>query len=235
MPIKRPQLVNNETYHIVVRGAGDLSIFKNENDYYRAIFSLYEFNTTKSIEIRMQRKKREALKANGGQSSGDSRELLVEILAFCCMPNHIHLWLKQIEDEGITRFMRKFGTGYAHYFNKKYDKKGHLFQGRFKAIHVKTNRQLQNLFVYIHANPISLIEPGWKKKGIINQKEVINFIENYKWSSYSDYLGKSNFPSVTERNLILKIMGKEKECKDFVKDWIDYKGELKDIREIELD
>jgi len=68
MSVKRPQLADNEIYHIVLRGVGDSEIFKDEQDYWRAIFSLYEFNTTTPVEIRIQRKKRQSVK-NGGLSS----------------------------------------------------------------------------------------------------------------------------------------------------------------------
>jgi len=234
MPIKRPQLINGEIYHIVIRGVGDFEIFRDDNDYYRAIFSLYEFNTTEPIEIREQRRKRKLFKNAGGQSSG-TRDLLVEILAFCFMPNHIHLLVRQLKDGGITQFMRKFGTGYATYFNKKYNRKGHLFQGRFKAVHVKDNEQLKTVFVYIHANPISLIEPKWKENGIKNSQKVIEFLENYKWSSYSDYLGKKNFPSVTKRDFLLKVMGGIEGCREFVNGWVGYKKEPKDLEGIAIE
>jgi putative transposase len=234
MPIKRPQLINGEIYHIVVRGVGDSEIFRDEGDYYRAIFSLYEFNTTEPIEIREQRRKRKLVKDAGGQSS-DTRDLLVEVLAFCFMPNHIHLLIRQLKDGGITQFMRKFGTGYATYFNKKYNRKGHLFQGRFKAVHIRDNEQLKTVFVYIHTNPISLIEPKWKEKGIKNSQKVIKFLENYKWSSYSDYVGKKNFPSVTKRDFLLKVMGGSEGCREFVEGWIEYKKELKSLIEVAIE
>jgi putative transposase len=151
------------------------------------------------------------------------------------MPNHIHLLVRQLKDGGITQFMRKFGTGYATYFNKKYNRKGHLFQGRFRAVHIKDNEQLKTVFVYIHANPISLIEPKWKEKGIKNSQKVIKFLENYKWSSYSDYLGKKNFPSLTQRNFLLKVMGGGEGCREFVKGWIEYKKELKNLIEVAIE
>ena len=234
MPIKRPQLINDEIYHIVVRGVGDSEIFRDDGDYYRAIFSLYEFNTTKPVIIREQRRKRKLTQSIRGLSS-DTRDLLVEILAFWFMPNHIHLLLKQIKDGGITQFMRKFGTGYATYFNQKYIRKGHLFQGRFKAVHIKDNEQLKTVFVYIHTNGISLIEPKWKELGIKNPEKVIKFLENYKWSSYSDYLGKKNFPSVTKRDFLLKVMGGSEGCREFVEGWIKHKKELKDFEGIAIE
>lgn len=85
MPLQRPQLVNDEFYHIVLRGVGDSLIFNNIDDYYRGIFSLYEFNTKDLITIRERRKVRlEQKKTNRGPTP-DSRDLLVEVLAFCFM------------------------------------------------------------------------------------------------------------------------------------------------------
>jgi len=238
MPIKRPQLVNGEIYHIVIRGVGDSLIFKDIDDYYRGIFSLYEFNDINQVLIRDRRRVRIRAKKSGrGQSSAtsaDGRQILVEVMAFCFMPNHIHLLIKQIKDNGITRFMRKFGTGYAVYFNKKYNRKGHLFQGRFRAVLIKTDEQLKTAFVYIHTNGISLIAPKWKEEGIKNSEAVIKFLENYKWSSYSDYLGKKNFPSVTKRDFLLKAMGGQEGCRKFVENWIKYKEGFK-LNEIELE
>lgn len=235
MPVKRPQLVNGEIYHIVLRGVGDSLIFKDENDRYRAIFSLYEFNDINPVLIRDRRRARIRAKKNGREQFSANRKLLVEIFAFYFMPNHIHLLVRQIKKDGITQFMRKFGAGYAAYFNKKYNRKGHLFQGRFRAVYIKTNEQLKNVFVYIHTNGISLIEPKWKEKGISNLKKVIRFLENYKWSSYADYIGKKNFPSLTNREFLLKVMGGKKGCREFIEGWVKYKGKIKDLDKVVLE
>jgi len=145
------------------------------------------------------------------------------------MPNHLHLLLKQTKDNGISKFMQKVGTGYANYFNKKYNRMGHLFQGRFRAVHIKDDEQLKNIFVYVHANPISLIEPNWKEKGIRNPEKAIKFLETYKWSSYLDYIGKKNFPSVSRRKFISEVMGGSDDCKESVNDWIKYKNQIQDF------
>ena len=231
MSVKRPQLADNEIYHIVLRGVGDSEIFKDEQDYWRAIFSLYEFNTTTPVEIRIQRKKRQSVK-NGGLSS-DKRDLLIDLFAFCFMPNHIHLLVRQKIKDGITQFMRKLGTGYAYYFNKKYDRRGHLFQGRFKAVHIRSDRQLKAAFVYIHTNPISLIDFRWKKEGTANVRKAIKFLENYKWSSFPDYIGNKNFSSITEREFLSDVLGGKKNRREIVLDWI--RGKKLNIREVELE
>ena len=97
------------------------------------------------------------------------RKMLVEILAFSLMPNHIHLLIRQLRDGGISKFMQKFG-GYVLYYNKKYGRKGHLFQDKFQAVHIQNEEQLKTAFVYIHTNPVAIIYPGWKEKGIKNKQ-----------------------------------------------------------------
>ncbi|MBU2539795.1 transposase [Patescibacteria group bacterium] len=250
MPTQRQQLVNDEIYHVVLRAVGGSVIFNDENDFYRGIFSLYEFNNKNPVNIWLRRQQRKAEKLKENIIAGSDpaiilqgltpqgtpeRDLLVEILAFCFMPNHIHLVLKQLKDNGISQFIQKVGTGYAVYFNNKYERKGHLFN-RFKAIHIKTNEQLQNVFVYVHVNPLSLIEPGWKENGIKDSDKAIKFLEEeYRWSSYFDFIEKKNFPSLIIKEIFLSIMGEEFGCKEAVKNWIIYKTGLKNFSDIILE
>jgi len=245
MPNKRPQLVNGEIYHISDRAVGDSVIFKNEDDYFRGIFSLYEFNNDDLVDIWLRRKQRKVEKVKEKALEGRTlqqtaagltvpeRDLFVEILSFCFMPNHFHLIIRQLKDEGISQFIQKIG-GYTTYFNKKYDRKGHLFN-RFNAVHIKTDDQLRNAFVYVHANPLSLIEPGWKEKGIKDIGRAIKFLEEkYRWSSFFDFIGKKNFPSVTSRDFFLEFIGGEEGCRQTVRDWIKYK-QFKDFGDVVLE
>jgi putative transposase len=242
MPYRKQQFVNGEIYHIVARRIESNLLYKDNDDCYRGIFSIYEFNNNKPITIRECRVARAQIKKVNKINKDsipliDNRDILVEILAFCLMPNHIHLLLRQFRDNGISNFMQKFGAGYSAYFKNKYNlkQKGYFFQGRFVAVHIKTDEQLKTVFVYIHTNPVSLIEPKWKETGIKNPEKAIEFVKNYKWSSCSDYIGKKNFPSVTEREFILKIMGGSEGCKEFIEDWIRYKGEIKKFANLVLE
>lgn len=230
MPYRKQQFVNGEIYHIIVRRIEDNLLFKNIDDYYRGIFSIYEFNDTKPVIIRDRRECRDPLSANCRERVSDTpRESLVDTLLFCLMPNHLHLLLKQLKEGGISKFMNKFGAGYPAYFKKKHNlqRRGHFFQDRFVAVHIKTEEQLKVVFVYIHTNPISLIEPKWKEIGIKDPEKAIEFVENYKWSSYSDYIGRKNFPSVTNRRFLLDVMDDIQGCKDSIEDWVRYKGKGK--------
>lgn len=235
MPIKRPQLVNGEIYHIVIRAIEDLKLFRDQKDYFRMIHDLFEFNDEDPVISTY----REYLKANSARTvlaelnqmkKNKKRKLLMEVLAFCLMPNHTHLLVKQLKEGGISKFMRKIGAGYGLYYNQKYKRSGHLFQGRYKIVHIENQEQLKTVFVYIHTNPIAIIFPNWKEKGINNLKKAKNFLEEkYRWSSYPDYLEKKNFPSITSREFLTKIMGDTKICREFVNGWLQFKKELADF------
>lgn len=239
MPYRREEFINGEVYHIVARRTEDNLLFEDVDDYYRGIFSIYEFNNVKPVIIRARRKVRlfENKDNKDPLSAIENRDMLVEVLAFCLMPNHIHLLLKQLKEGGISKFMNKFGAGYPAYFKRKHNQqdKGYFFQGRFVSVAIKTNEQLKTVFVYIHTNPASFIEPRWKETGIQDPEKVINFLANYKWSSYLDYIGENNFPSVTQRDFLLKVMGGKQGCQEFVEGWIKHKGEIKEFTELALE
>ncbi|MBU3942711.1 transposase, partial [Patescibacteria group bacterium] len=156
---------------------------------------------------------------------------------FCFMPNHIHLLVRQIGDDGITEFMRKVGTGYGGYINSRYKREGHVFQGSFNAVKITTDAQLEIVFAYIHTNPISLIYKDWKSIKIEERDfdKIIKFLEDYKWSSYLDYIGIKNFPSIIQKEFMLELFGGENNCKEFVENYIKYKGESKEYSDLFLE
>ncbi|MDE2001122.1 MAG: transposase, partial [Patescibacteria group bacterium] len=130
--------VTGNTYHVLNRGVDKRKIFLDESDYFRFIHDLFEFNDQNPIN-------NVTYHFNGRNNSKDlaspyigaerkPRKLLVEILAFCLMPNHYHLLLRPKLDNGISLFMRKLNMGYAKYFNQKYERNGTLFQGRYKSV-----------------------------------------------------------------------------------------------------
>lgn len=236
MAYQRPPLVNGEIYHIVSRAVGDTAVFEAEKDFYRGIFSIYEFNNDNPVNIWRRRRDRTVEKKVLGPTSPtlQKRDMFAEVMAFSFMPNHVHLILRQLKNDGISKFMQKVGTGYANYFNEKYKRQGHLFN-KFRAVHIKNDNQLKTAFVYVHTNLISMVEPGWKEEGINSPDKAIEFLENSKRHSYMDYLGRKAFPSVTQRDFLLEVMGGAEGCKTYVDAWIKYKKELKDWADVVLE
>lgn len=234
MPIKRPQFVNGEIYHIIIRGIAGQKTFLETKDYLRYLFSLHKFND-KKITIR-EYSWREAipLALRDGfpvlVKEEKSKEPLIEILGICLMSNHIHLLIRQVADNGISLFFQKMG-GYSSYFNKKYQRFGGLFQRPFKAVHIKTEDQLLIVLTYLHLNPIDLVEPNWKNEGISNPQKVTEFLESYPWSSYPHYLGKANFSWLINSDFLKEILKSPEDFQNFVKARISHKAELKKFLE----
>ncbi len=200
----RPQFVKNHIYHIFNRGADKRDVFLNDQDYYRFIHSLFEFNDEDSVlnvKYYFNSKTMEVC-SRPVQQDKMSRKILVEILIFTLMPNHFHLLARQRVDGGITKFMRKLGTGYTNYFNKKYERSGVLFQGKFKAVMLNKQEHFQYLPTYIHLNPL---RQNYGSPTSIDWRKGMKFLEEYRWSSFADYIGKKNFPSVTQREYILEM------------------------------
>ena len=109
-------------------------------------------------------------------SLGEGRKSLVEIVAYCFNPNHYHFILRQIEDDGIKKFMHRLGTAYTMYSNKRYKRSGSLFQGRFKAIHIDSNEYLLYLSAYVNQNHFihGSEDKGWKYSSLAEYKKLHN-------------------------------------------------------------
>ncbi len=114
---------------------------------------------------------------------------LVAIGAFCLMPNHFHLVLKEVVEGGITAFMRKLGTAYTMYFNSKHKRTGNLFLRPFQSRHVSTDRYFQHLINYVHCNPAALYEPQWKTRHVVDPQFLGERIAAYPYSSLSVHAG----------------------------------------------
>lgn len=214
------QQASHHIYHVLNRGVDKRTIFMDEKDYYRFIHDLYEFNDTapvNNITYFFNKNSKVIARPYVGRQQ---RKLLVEILAFCLMPNHYHLLLKPNFNDGVTRFMKKVNMGYARYFNEKYERSGALFQGRFKSVPVTDEGYLIHLPYYIHFNPLDFVTPEWREQKIKNIAKAEQFLASYRWSSHLDYLGKKNFPSVTQRGFLLDFFNGEKGYRARIDEWL---------------
>lgn len=224
MPGRTIPLVTDEIYHVINRGISYQPIFNNKRDYSRAIETmLYYQNQTPPIKysrfLRLSKTERKEII----ESLIKQKKFLVEIISYCLMPNHFHLILKQITDNGISKFISNFCNSYIRYFNTKNKRKGPLLEGKFKAKRVETEEQLLHLDRYIHLNPYS-------SHLIKNFKDL----ENYSFSSFPEYLGKvkTNFCS---KELILSHFKNVASYQKFIFDQADYQRELQQIKHLILE
>lgn len=227
MPMRKTKLVPGEIYHIYNRGVDKRDIFMDDEDRIRFIHDLFEFNDSNpSPNLNDLLSNNKYLEVGLPDIKREPRKILVEILAYCLMDNHFHLMVRQKRENGVTEFMRKLGTGYTNYFNKKYERSGSLFQGKFKSICIKSNTHLMYLPMYIHLNPLDFKFHEWREKKIKNYKDAVSFLDSYRWSSYMDYTGQKNFPSLINKDFILSRVGSEEKLKKENNEWIRNYDEL---------
>ncbi len=160
-------------YHVYNRGVERRRIFLDDQDY-RVFLHLLEFYLSPASDFG-----KHPLAEMTGFSPVRARPLeplyqKVDLICYCLMPNHFHLLLKQTEKDGMEKLLRRVLTAYVGYFNRRYDRIGHLFQGTYKAVLADSDEQLLHLSRYIHQNPTLT-------RGYLNQ---------YPYSSYPCYIGE---------------------------------------------
>jgi putative transposase len=217
-----------EFYHIYNRGTDKRKIFLLREDYERFLSLLYLSNNVDPVRIDNIRhlKSQQGLTLLEAALKSKRNQLLIDIGAYCLMPNHFHLIARERVDGGMSRFMQKLTTAYTMYFNIRHERNGALFQGTFKATHAKDDRYLSYVLAYIHLNPIKLIDPKWKENGISNQRKAKSYLERYTFSSYLDYIGKKRIQNVIINENALPDYGNS--VKDFRQNtlaWLQYEKE----------
>lgn len=131
----------------------------------------------------------------------------VIVHTYCLMDNHYHLLLETAEPN-LSVTMQWLNVSYATYFNRKHRRKGHLFQGRFKAILIDAEAYLKHLSRYIHLNPV--------------RAKKIDTPDQYRWSSYSAFIGKQKSPKFLKTDWLLSNFGSNtKEARKNYKEFIE--------------
>lgn len=224
MPLRKTLLVNQQHYHVFNRSIAKEPIFLRSKDYIR-FNNLVDYYRFKKPSLRYSFYNRLEIsdKAEYLRNLHESGEKLVQILAFCWMPTHYHLLLKQLSDNGISDFLRNLQNSYAKYFNTKYQRSGSLFQEMFKAVIIQSDEQLTHIIRYIHLNPLT----DYLLKDI---KEI----ETYKWTSFPSYI-TSNQKSFVETNFILKHFKNSERLKIFTYNQVDYQRKLSRLKHLSLE
>ena len=211
MPLRKHKLTTGNYYHVFNRGVEKRKIFLREQDFLR-------FSETMEHCLFNKRKP----SSRDLKSPDSTIEKPVELLAYCLMPNHFHLLLKQNIEKGIESYLQRLSNSYAKYFNTKYKRVGSLFQGPFRSVNINSDEQLLHLSRYIHLNPVVAGLAGDPK--------------GYRWSSYSDYIGKSpSRNTFVNPEIILGSFSASNTYEQFTLDQIDYGKKLEDFKHLNID
>ena len=233
--MRKFEFANNEYYHVFNRGVDKRDVFLDEGDYLRFLTSLREFNCVDPIGSLYEKAYKDKIvlptfnlqwssasnpQLGIGSQKESQKEPLVELICYCLNPNHFHFILRQLTERGISKFMQKLGMGYTNYFNLKNNRSGALFQGKFNAIEIDSNEDLLWVSAYVNANA--------QIHGLIKDAA------DYKWCSYSEYLGLTD-SALCNKNVILD---KFKDVNNFKKtsdECINQMKEKKDLKRYVLD
>ena len=151
-------------YHIMLRGINRQDIFADEEDIQRLIETIIRFKDVSKYEL----------------------------FAYCIMSNHVHFLIRE-SGEPISNAIKRISSSYVYWYNKKYERCGHLFQERFKSEAVNSDEYFLTVLRYIHQNPI---KAGMSKD-----------IAKYKWSSYIEYIEKA---TLTDTDFALNIFSQDR-------------------------
>lgn len=209
-------------YHVFNRGVERRNLFQSTRDRERFVLLLeyYRFaDIPKSFSHYLNLSLEEHKKYS---KTLQSLPHAIDILAYCLMPNHFHLLLRQQNDHGIIEAISNISNGYAKYFNTKYQRVGPLFQGPFKAVRIESDEQLLHVSRYIHLNPVV--------SGVISESKLFT----YPWSSLATYLGTHPRPWV-ENHTVLEYFRNIEAYREFVNDQVAYGKELEKIKHLTLE
>lgn len=164
-------------YHIYNRGVEKRVIFLDEQDYKTFLGYMKLYLSPPNLHGQV-------LRDHNGKTISPSKALAnfcseIELISYCLMPNHFHFFIRQNTERGIAKFMQSLVQKYVMYFNKKYERVGSLFQGRYKTVLVTNENQFTYITKYIHRNPLNILPAGPGPAGL----------PEYKYSSYGNYLG----------------------------------------------
>lgn len=178
MPYRTTPFVTGEIYHVYNRGVAKNDIFGKVQEYnhFISLLNYYRFEKVPGHYSSFSRLPH-STRASIWQDLMAKKQYRVNILGYCLMPNHFHLMLRQVIDQGILKFVRQVSNSYSHYFNIGNERVGGLFQGVFKSVHVSSEEQIINLSRYIHLNPYS-------SRLVKNVEELTS----YDYSSLKEYV-----------------------------------------------
>lgn len=214
-------MIDNCVYHVITRSIAKYKVFNDEGDFSRMtkLLLLYKYTDFPTKFSRFNELPLKLQNALIYQLHSNSKEL-VNIIAYCIMPTHLHLIIKQIENGSISKYIAKILNSYTRYFNTKHGRKGPLWEGKFNNILVNTDEQLLHLTRYIHLNPSSA--------GLVNSPEEWNY------SSYQEYINrKKTVYNITKYNNLIDIDAQR--YKKFVDDRVGLQRDISRIKKLLLE
>lgn len=213
MAIRKIPLVTSQIYHVFNKIQGDQQLFSIARISQAMLDALWYYQFT-SVPMKLSHYRVQSKFIRSSiATSLENKPRNIEILAYCLMPNHYHLLLKQCAEEGISTYVGNIQNSITRFANTKLNQKGHIFIGQFKAVRMSSDEQLLHVSRYIHLNPFT----GYVVK-------TIDTLFDYPYSSLSEYLQEGE--GICNKKLVLSYFSKKNTYKKFIEDQKDYQRTL---------
>ncbi|MFT5206397.1 MAG: putative transposase [Candidatus Omnitrophota bacterium] len=222
MERKQP-LADGEIYHVFNKSIAGFTIFNVDREYERFKQMLLFFSVDQKHSKFSHFQSSKFVDKSGFYKAFRETfvdyEVRVEIIAYCIMPTHFHLMLKQVKGDGISRFVGNLQNSYTRYFNETRRRKGPLWVGRFKNVLVETDEQLLHLTRYLHLNPV--------------KANLCRNASTWDYSSFQEYIGKDSEANLCTYASYLDEAGEG--YKDFVDEYSNEQKAALIINKLTLD
>lgn len=223
MPGRSVALINDHVYHVFNRGIDHCPTFTDKRELKRAasVIDFYRFvhppvKFSKLLQLPNE------IRADVQNTMKTENKRLVEFFTYCFMSNHFHFLIRQLQLNGISKFLANFLNSYTKYFNTKHERDGALFLNQFKAVMIETDEQFLHVSRYIHLNPLTA--------GVVKN---FSTLLAYPWSSLPEYVrGKEGLCNISE---IMSFFKTKQNLMQFIKDQVDYQKELHRIKHLILE
>ena len=218
MPGRLTPLVTGEIYHVFNRGIDGRTTFSAKKEFERSkeLLRFYQWSGL-SVRYSVFGEWDTVRQVDFFKKIRSKSKPLVGILAYCLMPNHFHLLVRQEIDGGISKFLSNFQNSYTRYFNTKNRRIGSLFLDQFKGVRIEEENQLLHVSRYIHLNPFTSFVV-----------RTLDELETYPWSSLREYLG-SDTTQICQKQMLLGLIKRKTSFRSFVFDHAEYQRRLAGI------
>jgi putative transposase len=215
--MRKTKFEKGEHYHIHNVGVDNRNVFVSKEDYDRFEAYLYLLNDTESQRAAnfFVGKRHETIFENA------RAEQLVGIGAYSLLPTHFHLILTPLQSDGIPKFMQKLTTAYTMYFNDKYQRRGSLFEGTYKARAATSENHLKYLLALTHLAPAQLFNKKWFEEPIFRLEKMAGSIMDYRYSGVDEYL--SGIYKIITPQHFPRYFGRMKNMDTYLRYWDDNK------------
>lgn len=212
MPLYQDVLATDQFYHIFNKSVADELMLTTKYHVNRWL-ELVEFCRFKGTRRYSMVQKLPMEQRKTYIETLHKQPTFVEIYAFACMPNHYHLLLKQLEDNGVSTFISNLQNSFAKYFNTKHKRNGSLFLSPFKRIRIERDEVFMHVSRYIHLNPVTSY--------LIKEKEL-----KIHYSTSLSHYNNPQMKSFVERSKIIRLFGSLERYNAFIFDQVDYQQKL---------